>query len=332
MAEFSPQTLGLNEFVPLQPLMTPWLQTVLGTLHFGKPQPSTISFLTLADGDRLALATSQPLAWTSGDRIIVLVHGLTGSDHSSYMLRLTERFNTLGASTVRVNLRGCGPGHGMARFPYHSGRSDDLRQVLSHLAAEYPGSPVTLIGVSLGGNIVLKLAGEDGPNPTGGLDQVVAVSPPIDLGRCSLRLQGPGWFFDRYFVKTLTRSLAHYSEVTRLSVQRKLVRLWDIDEHLIAPSCGFTGAADYHTQASARPFLHQITVPTLVLNSWDDPVICPDSMREATWSRSADLVFTETGGHVGFLGFVKGTRQIRWMDELVVRWVSRAHEKVFGQK
>ena len=116
--------------------------------------------VALPDGDRLVVRESVPSGWEAPRPTAVLVHGLAGSADASYLVRVGRRLYTLGIRVVRVNLRGAGEGFGLARGIYHAGRSDDLREVVNDLEARNPGSPIALIGFSLGANLVLKLAAE----------------------------------------------------------------------------------------------------------------------------------------------------------------------------
>src|SRR4029453_9162833 len=111
---------------------------------------------------------------------VVLLHGLCGCHRSAYMRRLAYKLWRCGLRAIRMNLRGCGSGKGLARQPYHSGQSEDVRAVLDELHAETPQSPLQLVGFSLGGNIALKLAGELGNTVAASLQQVIAVCPPAD--------------------------------------------------------------------------------------------------------------------------------------------------------
>ena len=121
---------------------------------------------------------------------VLLLHGLCGCHHSPYMRRLAWKLLRHGLRAVRMNLRGCGSGRGLARYPYHSGRSADVLAGLDSLYQEAPASPVTLVGFSLGGNIVLKLAGELSVRVPENLQRVIAVCPPADLVACSRALDG----------------------------------------------------------------------------------------------------------------------------------------------
>src|SRR5262249_16724822 len=139
-----------------------------------------------------------------GDRTALLIHGLVGSHLSPYMQRVAGKLNAHGIRTFRMDLRGCGAGAALARYPYHSGRSDDAAASVRKIAEVCPGSSTTLIGFSLGGNITLKLVGELPDELPPNLDSAVAVSPPIDLLHCVESLRRPlNRFYDRYFVRLL---------------------------------------------------------------------------------------------------------------------------------
>ena len=128
--------------------------------------------ITLADGDRLRVEDSVPEGWSEGCPSAVLVHGLAGSSGSPYMVRLASRLVAMGVRVVRMNLRGAGDGFGLSRGIYHAGRTGDVRAVAEWLASAAPGSPIALVGFSLGGNLVLKLAAEASEEPLEGFDCV----------------------------------------------------------------------------------------------------------------------------------------------------------------
>lgn len=321
------QKLNVPVFRPLPPLLSGWAQTVSAPYLPQRPDlpPTRTHELLLSDGDRLHLVENRPTNWKSGDRMAVLVHGLTGNHQSNYMSRLARKFQSLGVLTFRVNLRGCGPGFGLARNLYHSGRSEDVRQVLEWLSEAHPDSPATLIGFSLGGNISLKMAGEDGGKPSGRLDSLIAVSPPVDLAASARRLSRPeNRFFDTYFVRQVIRDIEklhlHFPDLGSLHWPPNL-NLTGFDDLYTAPRSGFADASDYYRKCSSLPLLDQIRVPTLILSSMDDPVVDSTPLLSLSGSEHLDLILPDHGGHVGFIGWQKSLTDIRWMDQLILNWM-----------
>ena len=281
---------------------------------------------TIDSGDTLVVAGNRPTGWLPGQRIILLVHGLTGCYQSTYNIRLTRRFLRQGYGVFRVNLRGCGPGFGHARGIYHSGRSEDTREVLRWLAKSWPESPVTQIGFSLGGNITLKMAGEDGNRPTGNLDSVASVSAPIDLSLSSRKLRHSSRLINRYFVSELQKEVLRREEFFNLHPRTDLssVRiLADFDDAYTAPWGGFRDAEDYYQQSSAFPWMKHIGIPSLVLTADDDPCVDSSPYYQLEPGPNMDLVVTGTGGHVGFFGRSDEPRCYHWSDIILDRWLSR---------
>src|SRR5262249_51864446 len=160
----------------------------------------------LDDGDELVVHDSTPESWRPGNPIVVLVHGLGGCHDSGHLRRFAHLLAPRGVRSVRVDLRGTGEGLPLARKTYHAGCSSDLRAVMQTVHCWSPTSPVGFVGVSLGGNVVVKLAGEAGADPVPGLTRVVAMGPPVDMVRCSELMSRPrNRFYNRYFARCLIR-------------------------------------------------------------------------------------------------------------------------------
>ena len=188
----------MSDFKPLPLLGNPHVQTLLGHLLRGPSVklPTQRRVLWLPDGDGLVLHDTIPPGWAPGGAIAVLVHGLSGSHASGGIQRLAVLLLERGARVVRLDQRGAGAGLSLARRCYHAGRSDDLRLVLGEVHRWDPTAPLLLAGVSLGGNVSLKLTGEVAERPIPGLARVAVISPPIDmepLFRSALRIDEIGY-------------------------------------------------------------------------------------------------------------------------------------------
>jgi predicted alpha/beta-fold hydrolase len=319
--------------------LPPWLfrnghvQTLAGTYVFGRwksryrlpIETESIRHVTLADGDQLAYHDDCPPDWQPGDPVALILHGLAGSHESPYMLRLARRFYQQNVRSIRLNWRGCGTGISLARYPYHSGRSDDLQAVIQSIQTLCPDSPLSVIGFSMGGNVILKLLGEAGGNSAGnaGICRAVAVCPPIDLTTTIDHISnGLASAYNSYFAKTCVNNIRSRQQVRPDAIvpddwfSRPPRSMREFDETFTAPVCGFSSAADYYTRCSANQFLPTIAVPTLIIAAQDDPVIPFAPFTKAVLSSWTQLRAPRHGGHVGFVTHAGPG----WLDQQILNW------------
>jgi len=289
--------------------------------------------LWLEDGDFIDLDWHGP---HDGEAPLVLVlHGLTGSSASHYVVGLQGRLGENGWASVAINWRGCSGEPNLLPRAYHSGASDDLGAVVEHLQRKRPLAPLYAVGYSLGGNVLLKYLGERAANCP--LHGAVAVSVPFRLDQCADRI---GLGFSRVYqahfmramlayVKDKQRLFAHQGMADRLSVMEKLGPLddvrtfWDFDGRITAPLHGFVDAQDYYRRSSSRYFLGDIRVPTLIIQAADDPFVFPHSVPTADeLSASTTLELQEKGGHVGF---VEGSprRPQYYLERRIPQWLAQ---------
>jgi predicted alpha/beta-fold hydrolase len=315
---------------PFQP--HPWLrgghsQTIVGR-YLGGSRLRLIGSpreIALPDGDRLVIRESVPTGWEPPRPTALLVHGLAGSADASYLVRVGHRLFNLGIRVVRVNLRGAGEGFGLARGIYHAGRSDDLRAVVNDLEAKNPGSPVALVGFSLGANLVLKLAAEASAAPLRGLDCVLAANPPIDLAGCArLMLRSENRFYDWNFVRWLRWTVIQlHNRFPDLGPPRLegVKTLYDFDDRYTAPRNGFGSADVYYERCSLMNALAQIQVPGLIIHAMDDPFVSHEPLREAQRPAHLEVELVTNGGHLGYLSRHPWYGDRRWLDARLTVWL-----------
>jgi predicted alpha/beta-fold hydrolase len=315
-------------FDPHPWLKGPHLQTIVARF-WPWPRhrlPSTYAEVDLGGGDRTSVLESIPEGWSNGDPSAILVHGLGGCACSPYIVRVGKKLAGQGVRVVRMNLRGAGSGFGLARSFYHSGKSEDLRAVAEWLAARAPGSPIALVGFSLGANLVLKLAAEAADRPVPGLDCLVAANPPLDLDACCRMIQQPwNWLYDRNFLRNLRRDVGRlhkaFPELETIDLS-KARSLYHFDELYTAPRNGFRDAADYYARSSAGPMLPRIEVPGLVIHAEDDPFIPIEPFRSLTFPPQLALELIPSGGHLGYLSRNTWRGDRRWLDSRVSIWLA----------
>lgn len=320
------------EFRPARGLSGPHLQTCLPAfLPHRRPRGrAALHRVELPDGDTLVLHDDRPNRWQPTDRAALLVHGLCGSHASSYMQRAAARLAAAGVRTFRLDLRGCGAGAGLARWPYHSGRSDDVLAAARCIERLCPGAPLLVVGYSLGGNLVLKALGHAPDALPANVERGLAVCPPVDLRGCLRLLQQPrNRHYDRYFAGKLYRQvLARRRRDPSLPLGR-LTRpprgLYEFDDCYTAPLAGYADAEEYYARCSSAQWTHAIRVPTLVIAAADDPLICCAAIEQAAARGPAVRAHvTQHGGHLGFLGRRSADPDRQWLDWRTVAWATAA--------
>jgi len=324
----NPLCFPIATFRPFTFLANAHLQTLLGNIFRGPKLafPSQRRLVQLPDGDRLVVHDCIPPGWTHGQRIVLLVHGLGGSHQSGYMSRLATMLLPHGCRVLRMDLRGAGDGVALARKTYNAGCSHDVRAVANEIGRLAPNSPLVLVGMSLGGNIVLKLAGESAADPVANLAGVAAVSPPIDLERCAaLMALGRNRLYERWFLHGLLKQVRCQwrccPDVPRIRFPPQLT-LRRFDDLYTAPRGGFADALDYYRRCSAAQVVHRIQVPAFILTARDDPFIAVESFLKLPARSNVAVHVMDRGGHLGFVG-ADGAGGFRWAERRVVDWVMR---------
>lgn len=285
------------------------------------------------DGDSVSVALVEPRR--PGAPTLALLHGLEGTVRSTYAQGLLHQARLRGWGAAMLLFRTCD-----GRIPevprlYHSGETTDTDFFVRRLVGDRPGAPLLLVGVSLGGNVLLKWLGEQGDGVPTEVRSAAAVSAPFDLGA------GARWLetgFRRVYVRHFVRSLKRKAETVlerhpHLPVDRRRLSIaqtfWEFDDAFTGPVHGFADAGDYYTRSSSIHFLSRVRVPTLLHAAEDDPFIPPvvlERVRQAAAANPAFTVdFTGKGGHVGWVAGPPWAPEYP-MERRVVGWFEGALE------
>ena len=318
-----------NNLLPCQPPLwakTSHIHTIVAYLM---PSPSA------GDCDQKLL-----VAVTGGDKLVsfyykgtkkislYLFHGLSGDTDSSYMQRTCILARNLGAHVYLTNHRGCGEGVGLAHEPYHSGRTDDVSQVVALGRLRNPDHMHVVIGFSLSGNVVLLLAAGVGVEPGGLPDSVISVNAPIHLEKTAKNLtSGFNILYDQQFVGEAKRAF-RIREKKNLMTKKyefpKILTTYKFDAVYTGHAAGYGDRENYYQSCSAAQFLSEIKIPTLILTSADDPFVDVADFKSAKPSAKAQMHIEKYGGHLGYLNRkplpVGG---VRWLDYFM-------HEQIAG--
>lgn len=322
---------GFPAFIPCRGLSSGHLQTIVGN-YFPRPtfRLATVSEtveVDPADGSRvLCHCHWQAEPVRAGRLTVILVHGLEGSSDSGYIQGVAARAWKAGWNVVRMNMRTCGGTETLTPTLYHSGLSSDVGVVVRHYAKRFGLERVALAGYSMGGNLVLKLAGEWGNQPP--LCAVAAVCPAIDLavGADALH-EGLNRLYEWNFLRGL---LARYKRKAKLYpgiyASRKSIgpvrSIREFDDKIVARYWDFRDADDYYDRAAAARVVDRIAVPTLTLHAQDDPFIrlLPETRARLRANPHVTFIETRHGGHCAYLSRDPGN-EIHWAEATVMRFL-----------
>ncbi|MGH9735798.1 MAG: YheT family hydrolase [Candidatus Acidiferrales bacterium] len=259
---------------------------------------------------------------------LVLLHGLEGSCDSGYILGTAEKAFAAGFNVLRLNQRNCGGTDELTPTLYHSGLSGDIRTVLLELIARDQLPELFAAGFSMGGNLVLKMAGEFGDSAPPEIRAFVAVAPALDLAACADALGAPSNFlYEHHFVTRLKR---HMRLKARLFPKRypidgmhNISTVRDFDDVITARFCGFANADDYYARSSALSVVSKIRRPTLILTAKDDPFIPIASFASPAIRENSNitLVATEHGGHCAYISREREDRF--WAETQIVEYCAQ---------
>ena len=281
--------------------------------------------LELPDGDFLDLDWSK--APRSTHRVAILLHGLEGDAQRHYITGSAKKLNENGYDACAVNFRGCSGRPNRLYRSYHSGATEDLMIIISHILKIGQYTEIYLLGFSLGGNLILKYLGE-GYTVPGQIKAAVTVSVPCDLkDACHQLLQSKNVLYSNRFKKHLIGKLRSKQKDFPENISEQTISniktLKDFDDAYTAPAHGFKDAFDYYAQCSSKQFLPQIKVPSLIVNAIDDSFLGETCYpyKEAQENPNLYLEVTDFGGHVGFWG----RKNISYTEERALEFFKSVH-------
>ena len=241
---------------------------------------------------------------------LLILHGLEGTAQSHYVRGLFLEAERRGWAADLLLFRGCGGELNRAPRFYHSGETSDVDAVAHRLFSSHPDAPFLFVGVSLGGNVLLKWLGEHGDSLPGRVVASAAVSVPFDLARASRHInRGFSRVYEQHFLRSLRRKalakLDRYPDLASRARIESARTLYEFDDAVTAPVHGFVNADDYYSRSSSIRFLSRIRVPTLLLSAVDDPFLPCDVLHDvqqlAVENARIEVEFLAKGGHVGFV-------------------------------
>lgn len=284
------------------------LQTLWGKLfRRQRPAQTVLERWDTPDGDFLEV---HRLAAPEGRPRVLLLHGLEGTVRSHYAQGLLNEAARRGWGADLLIFRSCGTEPNRARRFYHSGETTDASFALGRVAAEFPASPLAIAGVSLGGNVLLKMLGEKGGDLPAQLRAAAAISVPFDLARSSRRInRGFSRFYQQFFIDSLRKKAQEkairFPDLASQDQIAALRTLEDFDNLITGPLHGFRDAQDYYERSSSLPYLERIRLNTLLLSAVDDPMLPPEVLDEvrqiAQKNPALHIDFVAHGGHAGFV-------------------------------
>lgn len=318
-------------FKPTFILKNRHLQTLYAPLFRKQKTPKVeIERFDLNDGDFVECYWYKSKS-LHGRPIVTLFHGLAGSFSSPYIQGVMKSLEKKGFASVLMHFRGCSGKENLLPRAYHSGDTADARAWLSHLKKNHPNSPLYAVGYSIGGNMLLKLLGEDREKTL--LTSAVSVSAPIDLDISAKAInKGFSKLYQAHLLKALKVTLLKKYKQFDMSKHitstvkdiKKIKTIEEFDERYTAPINGFSSAKEYYEKCSAKQYLKDITVPTLIIHALDDPFMTKEILpkKNEKISPSIKLEVSKHGGHVGFVGgsFFKPNY---WLEERIANYFSK---------
>ncbi len=303
------------------------IQTVWGRLFRRKQDvPTRRARWTTPDGDFLDLDFMDGPVKSPQ---LLVVHGLEGSSQRQYVRGLLAHASRRGWRGVALNFRFCSGVPNRTPRLYHSGDSQELNWVVGELCKRDPGAPILPVGISLGGNVLLKWLGERGADAPDEVVAAVAISAPFDLAASAAKMsQGLGRVYSHYFLRSLKakalQKARDYPEMVDAVAVRRARNWRQYDDAVTAPLHGFRDADDYWEKSSSIRLLESIRRPTLLISARDDPFNPASSLplKQVESSAWLSAEFSQRGGHAGFVSGRVPWRPVYWAERRAIDFLA----------
>ncbi len=292
-----------------------------GILRKPKPLDYQRQRINTADGDFLDL----DYVVNSNDKIVILSHGLEGNSDKYYMRGMAHKFVKHGWDVLSWNCRSCSEDINLTPKLYHHGATEDLNEVIVNVISK-GYQKIVLIGFSLGGSLVVKYLGEHGQRTPSEILGGVAISIPCQLGSCAKKLSDPdNKFYLNRFLKKLKAKIvsksAQFPKIFDINGMEEIVSFNGFDSKYSAPLYGFKNVEEFYNYASAGNYIEGIIVPTLLVNSLNDPMF-PDDCYPYAEAENHQYFYLETPAKGGHLGYWWPGQKESWVEKRTYQFVS----------
>jgi len=316
----------IGKFYPNFLLINAHVQTV--GCKFLRLAPNIIykrDYLTLKDGGAVALDWDS-LSLNFGETVptVILFHGLVGSSTSKYMRNLLLTIREHGWRSVVFNARGVGTSELKSPRIFNASNTEDARAAIRYVKETFPKSPLVAVGFSLGANILIKYLGEEQQNTP--IVGAVSISNPFDLGYCHAQVGTSNLLYNKILTRDLHKYLRRHQHILQNTIDWDHIlqskSIVEFDNRCVIKMFEYNCVEDYYRESSSAAFLPRVSIPTLCLNSLDDPVIPKGIIPHTTTQENPNLIFaiTKRGGHVGYLkNFAFWNRS--WSDGVAVEFL-----------
>jgi predicted alpha/beta-fold hydrolase len=314
-----------SDFIPSFPFGNKHFSTIYRTIFTNPKASFTRERVITDDGDFLDIDISS----VNSKKVILMIHGLEGSSQSKYILATTAYFTKKNYDVIVLNLRSCSGETNNKYKSYHTGETGDLNFIIKYVINKFNYSEIDLLGFSLGGNVVLKYAGEQKENLNSKIKKVIAISPPCDLKGASEQLgKKSNVIYMKRFLKTLIEKAVIKAKLfpeENLNIEKvkEAKDFSDFDNLFTAPSFGFKDAEDYWAKASCKPFLKDIKVKSFLLIAENDPFLStsciPIEIAKNHFYLNVEV--TKKGGHIGFIKSFK-KRDRLWFEKKLFKYLN----------